>query len=54
MSSAANILPDPGKLGDCMELSYKELRSAARKRPATKRKSTKPGAAKNRPTRKKS
>ena len=51
MSSAANILPDPGKLGDCMELSYKELRSAARKRPATKRKSTKPGAAKNRPTR---
>jgi WS/DGAT/MGAT family acyltransferase len=25
MSSCANILPDPGKLGDCMELSYQEL-----------------------------
>ena len=54
MSSSANILPDPGKLGDCMERSCKELSSAARKRPATKRKSTKPGAAKSRPTRKKS
>jgi len=54
MSSSANILPDPGKLGDCMERSFKELSSAARKRPATKRKSTKPGAAKSRPTRKKS
>ena len=25
MSSCANILPDPGKLGDCMEQSYQEL-----------------------------
>jgi diacylglycerol O-acyltransferase len=37
MSSAANILPDPGKLGDCMELSYAELCNAARKRPTTRR-----------------
>ncbi len=28
MSSSANILPDAGKLGDCMELSFNELAGA--------------------------
>ena len=30
MSSAANILPDPEKLGDCMERAYQELLAATR------------------------
>ena len=28
MSSCATLLPDPGKLGDCMELSHRELARA--------------------------
>ena len=35
MSSTSNILPDPERLGDCMEQSYKELKNAALK--STKR-----------------
>jgi WS/DGAT/MGAT family acyltransferase len=32
MSSCESILPDPGKLGDCMELSYQELAKATLQR----------------------
>jgi diacylglycerol O-acyltransferase len=37
MSSCASILPDPGKLGDCMELSYRELAKAASKKAAPRK-----------------
>jgi diacylglycerol O-acyltransferase len=37
MSSCDSILPDPEKLGDCMEQSYRELLAATRKRPAAKK-----------------
>ena len=36
MSSSANILPDPGQLGDYMEQSFKELASAISKKPRPK------------------
>jgi len=40
MSSCANIVPDAGKLGDCMERSYQELsgRAVAKKKRTTRKK----------------
>lgn len=37
MSSCDSILPDPQKLGDCMEQSYRELQAATRKTAARKK-----------------
>ena len=36
MSSCDSILPDPEKLGDCMEQSFEELLSVTRKKNARK------------------
>ena len=41
MSSCTSILPDPGKLGDCMELSYRELAKAASKKSAPRKAASK-------------
>ena len=46
MSSSENILPDPGKLGDCMEQSYRELLKATQKNPQQKKRKPKKAPAK--------
>jgi WS/DGAT/MGAT family acyltransferase len=48
-SSCAEILPDPQRLGDCMQQSFDELRAATRKRRVTKARGTRAGTRKAAP-----